>query len=406
MAKNSSTADGTIWRRVHRLVRSLLPVPNPDELLVALARGWRELVPVDAVFVWTQSPDALRVLGVLSEKGRSPRTFELETSVSGTGPAPQIAQTLLERAEVRLTADQQVADIPFRHEGQIVGGTLLFSQIARPQDRRFLNELGDLTARLLVQARQANDIPSTHAEAAGAPAAKLEALAEFAAGAGHEINNPVATIAGRAGLLLRNETDPERRDALTTIVAQAYRIRDMIGDAMLFGRPPRPAPERLNLPDVLQAVVAKMSEAAQTRGCSLQLSAETDVPIWADPVQLSVVLSSLIQNGLDAIPGGQTIDICARAQAGGAVKRAFFSVLDRGPGLSDEEREHLFDPFYSGRQAGRGLGFGLPKCWRIITNHGGRIEVESKPDCETTFRVYWPADEPCETVGSRMSPDA
>ena len=68
--------------------------------------------------------------------------------------------------------------------------------------------------------------------------AKLEALAEFAAGAGHEINNPVATIVGRAELLLKGETNPERRQALLTIGAQALRIRDMIGDLMVFARPP------------------------------------------------------------------------------------------------------------------------------------------------------------------------
>ena len=71
-------------------------------------------------------------------------------------------------------------------------------------------------------------------------AAKLEALAEFAAGAGHEINNPLATIIGRAQLLLKDERDPQRRQMLLAIGAQAYRIRDMIGDAMLFGRPPSP----------------------------------------------------------------------------------------------------------------------------------------------------------------------
>src|SRR5664279_4055523 len=69
---------------------------------------------------------------------------------------------------------------------------------------------------------------------------KLEAMAEFAAGAGHEINNPLTVIAGRAQLLLRGETDPERRHALALMNAQAMRVYEMIADMMLFARPPRP----------------------------------------------------------------------------------------------------------------------------------------------------------------------
>src|SRR5579872_5831871 len=76
---------------------------------------------------------------------------------------------------------------------------------------------------------------------------KLRALAEFAAGAGHEINNPVATIVGYAQQLLADETNPDRRHALATIGAQAYRIRDMIGDVMLFARPPAPHPQVIDL---------------------------------------------------------------------------------------------------------------------------------------------------------------
>src|SRR6202035_6175411 len=65
-------------------------------------------------------------------------------------------------------------------------------------------------------------------------------------------------------------------------------------------------------------------------------------------------------------------------------------VADNGRGLYEADRAHLFDPFYSGREAGRGLGFGLCKCWRIVTNHGGWIEVESAPQMGSTFRLYWP----------------
>ena len=66
------------------------------------------------------------------------------------------------------------------------------------------------------------------------------------------------------------------------------------------------------------------------------------------------------------------------------------AVSDHGPGISAETRRHLFDPFFSGREAGRGLGFGLSKCWRIVTLHGGRIDVESEPGCGARFTISIP----------------
>ena len=85
-------------------------------------------------------------------------------------------------------------------------------------------------------------------------AEKLAALAEFAAGAGHEINNPLTVISGRAESLLRDETDPERRRALALICAQAMRVHEMIADMMLFARPPRPELQQVELIGVIDAV--------------------------------------------------------------------------------------------------------------------------------------------------------
>jgi signal transduction histidine kinase len=219
---------------------------------------------------------------------------------------------------------------------------------------------------------------------------KLESLAEFAAGAGHELNNPVATIAARAQLLLKDETDPERRRALAVIGGQALRIRDMIGDLMLFARPPLPLPEELDLSAEISGIVEKLRKDSDERCCRLVFAPAESVSVFADATQLRVVVSNLLRNSLEALPdaNGEIAVTCGPS----GERMSQFTVTDNGCGLSDNDRRHLFDPFYSGRQAGRGLGFGLCKCWRIVSNHGGRIEVEAH-DGRTTFRVIWPVPE-------------
>lgn len=218
-------------------------------------------------------------------------------------------------------------------------------------------------------------------------AAKLEAMAEFAAGAGHEINNPLATIIGRAQLLLKDERDPQRRQMLLAIGAQAYRIRDMIGDAMLFGRPPAPELQPVDLSRAVSDVLSKQADDLAVDHCTVSVEIPSGLILRADSTQLAIVLSELLRNSRQALQSAGGGEICVRANS--RDEFAIIEIEDRGQGFTENERQHAFDPFFSGRQAGRGLGFGLSKCWRIIQQHGGRIEIESSPDGPTTLRLLW-----------------
>jgi signal transduction histidine kinase len=216
---------------------------------------------------------------------------------------------------------------------------------------------------------------------------KLEAMAEFAAGAGHEINNPLTVIAGRAQLLLRGETDPERRHALALMNAQAMRIYEMIADMMLFARPPQPNLERFDAVKLLDDLLGDFQANAASQETLLTRSgAREPVEIEADPTQITVAVRALLQNALESLGNGGTIEVDVQASDG----ELQISVRDDGPGISDLERPHIFDPFYSARQAGRGLGLGLSKCWRIVTNHGGKVEVESTPGHGAKFKMIFP----------------
>lgn len=216
---------------------------------------------------------------------------------------------------------------------------------------------------------------------------RLAALAEFAAGAGHEINNPLATIIGRAQQLLRDEPEAARRQALAAIVGQAYRIRDMIGDVMTFARPPAPSLAAVDLGSVVQDVATKLEPELSPLSCRIEMVIDEQVTALADRTQLAIVISELIRNAAEALqPAGGVIRVAVSLSDSGAR----LDVSDAGRGFSDHERVHAFDPFFSGRQAGRGLGFGLCKVWQIVRLHQGRIVIESRPGGPTTVSVTWP----------------
>jgi len=221
--------------------------------------------------------------------------------------------------------------------------------------------------------------------------AKLDAMKELAYGASHEINNPLANISARAQTLLRDERDPERRRALEAINQQALRAHEMISDLMLFARPPRLDVRPVSLTAVVEQVVAEVSADCQRRGIELAFAADGAAPeIDGDPVQLAVAVKAVVVNSIEAIGQGGRIE-AAIARQEDALR---IVVRDSGPGISAEVRTRMFDPFYSGREAGRGLGFGLPKACRIVTAHGGRIWAESAGDAGATFVIELPSGVP------------
>jgi len=218
---------------------------------------------------------------------------------------------------------------------------------------------------------------------------KLEALAEFAAGAGHEINNPLAIISGRAQLLLREIEHPEHRRQLGVIVAQVKRAYEMIADIRFFARPPHPEPVTFNLSEELKMLVAEqmplMTEAGIAFHADIEPAEEVaeDGIVETDPVLLRVAISVLCNNAREAVQltGGTVwLRLCREKNVWKII------VKDDGHGVSEEIRPLIFDPYYSGRQAGRGLGFGLSKAWRIMQLLGGSIRHEQ----ESTFVLTLP----------------
>jgi signal transduction histidine kinase len=230
-------------------------------------------------------------------------------------------------------------------------------------------------------------------------AAKLAGLAEFAAGASHEINNPLAVISGQAQYILGHrsdwlaaDTDGSAKQALQAIIAQARRIHTILRDLMHFARPAPPRPSWLDLLTLMGEVAASLDDAAAPRRVRIEVVARPErLSVLADPEQVRAALTCLLRNAVEAAPpDGWARLVLAEP---GPAERVEVHVEDSGPGPSAEQRAHLFDPFYSGRSAGRGRGLGLPLAWRLARQQGGDVYLEPpRTGQPTRFVLALPRD--------------
>ena len=357
-----------------RLIQRALPVGSVSTLLDAIAQIWNEATQSTGCFI--SLLHGSRIEGLLIRAGESQRiSFESDTWT------PSVAAEALASGHDSTSVDSMTL-VPFEFSRRQLGGVLLFGTV----NFEHSGHLADVSGRLIEQLNHMSDSAAApSASVAGTDPLspdlerrlrdmKLEAMAEFSAGAGHEINNPVATIVGRSSLLLKSEADPERRRSLETIGGQALRIRDMIGDAMTFARPPERACETIVPAGQIRSVIDSLQERLSQQDTELRCELDESIRINADREQFCVVVSCLVRNSLEALRNGGHINITLLADTEDP-GMARLIVRDDGPGLTQTEVEHLFDPFFSGRQAGRGLGFGLARCWQILRQHGGWIDV-------------------------------
>jgi signal transduction histidine kinase len=233
---------------------------------------------------------------------------------------------------------------------------------------------------------------------------KLDALSEFAAGAGHELNNPLAVVVGRAQLLLARTNEPDTARSLRIIISQAGRAHRILRDLMFVARPPEAHQRLCRLPELARATLRDFQKECAARGIRLTTEIDETIPaFWTDPDALRHLAEILLRNAVEATSSGGKIEVGANVQ--GDELLWWFS--DTGIGIAANDAAHLFDPFYCGRQAGRGLGLGLPRAARIVERAGGRIRWSSNPGHGTIFKVHLPltaAPEPASAPAAPAQP--
>jgi two-component system NtrC family sensor kinase len=254
---------------------------------------------------------------------------------------------------------------------------------------------------------------------------KLVSLAEFAAGAGHEINNPLAVISGQAQyilkqmnwveeLLLEDPTPAAVFEAvkakltkpLQTIVGQSQRIHQVITDLMFFARPQTPRPTMIPAAKLIAEAVQAVRGLADERKVRIVCpEVPAHLGLRVDAQQIRLALSNLLRNGIEAASAEGWTSLRLQRESNGDIA---FAIEDNGAGVADHQREHLFDPFYSGRSAGRGRGLGLSTAWRLARQHGGDVRLDHDAQGVTRFLLTLPASDVIDnyvpTPGGKRDP--
>ncbi len=256
---------------------------------------------------------------------------------------------------------------------------------------------------ILVRARQVAErqlaVEETQAELSGqlVHAEKLASVGELAAGIAHEINNPLAIIAEEVGLL-KDSLDPSLTSAedpplaiaphLDIIHEAVFRCRDITRKLLTFVRKAEVhlAPHDVHgiLDDVLEVMLG--NELAISNVTVVREYDRAIPPIRTDRNQLVQVFVNLVKNAMDAMPGGGTLIVGSRLGQG----KARFSVQDDGCGMTREQLQKVFMPFYTTKEPGKGTGLGLSVSYLIIQNYGGNLYVESVPGQGSLFVVELP----------------
>ena len=227
-------------------------------------------------------------------------------------------------------------------------------------------------------------------------ASKLASLGELATGIAHEINNPLAIITATTGVI-RDQLDPEFGldsspeailSEIDTVDSAAFRARGITRQLLDFGRKHEPKKSPCNLNELLKEVLGGVKQKQfDVANIELVMDLQPNLPdTLVDPDQIRQVFLNLVNNAGDAISGPGTITVSTRSDD----SEIIVSIADTGEGMTPEQLEKIFNPFYTTKEVGKGTGLGLSISLGIIESVNGRMNVESQKGRGSTFTLTFP----------------
>jgi two-component system NtrC family sensor kinase len=303
------------------------------------------------------------------------RAAEIAFALSGLGLLLSVAAALV---VVRTLRPLQVLR---EHTKQIAGG-----EYARRIGITSRDEIGDLAREFdamaaAIEEREHRLIRSE----------RLATVGRMAAHITHEIRNPLASLGLNVELLADEvgEGNDEARSLVSSISKEVDRLSDITETYLRFVRLPRPKVEREDLAAIATSVMKFSGSELALAKITWSIDVAPDLPeVMADESQLRQALLNLVRNAKEAMPAGGTMRL-ALAVTDGQVRMV---LADSGPGIAPENLANVFEPFFSTKAKGTGLGLALVQ--QIVNEHGGRIEVDCPPEGGTRFSIILPAAKP------------
>jgi two-component system NtrC family sensor kinase len=256
------------------------------------------------------------------------------------------------------------------------------------------NESGEVT-HVITLGEEITD--RVEANRAVGRAEKLAAVGRLAAGVVHEINNPLATIAACAEALESRvaegafgaSTDVEDlKEYLGLIRDEAFRCKTITNGLLDFSRTRARSQMPVNMSEVINSAARLLSHQRRGEEMLIRVEAEKEIALVAgDEGQLQQAVIALSTNAIDAMPDGGSLTLRTRNENGHVI----IEVADTGVGIAPENLTKIFDPFFTTKEVGHGTGLGLAVCYGIVTEHGGRLDVQSTIGVGTTFTITLPA---------------
>lgn len=264
--------------------------------------------------------------------------------------------------------------------GAILGGTALVFLRQRFVDRDRLR---------LLRASQESVENLKRLQAQFVQSEKLASLGQLAAGAAHEINNPLTAILGYADMLMDDDAMGEKQRTIAgKLRDQALRTKNLVNNLLSFARQVPVEKTLLDLNSVVSSALQLRTLDLRSRNIRIEMDKEPALPgVRGDPNQLLQVFFNLISNAVEAMSttSGGALTVRTRRDRAAVV----IEFADTGPGI--REPHLVFDPFYTTKPAGKGTGLGLSICYGIVEEHGGRISCANLPTGGAVFRIELPA---------------